>query len=394
VERDNLAFVPVTAREGLVRLHLPLRGERRLREAQRIWREKGLAQLLVRTQALRPRGRLFLRPTAEARALLREMVPERDLRSTSSGLSVDPLDLSRLRPEVDVRVEPGSWLLKGPLTLARVRSGGLYQRLWGGRPAVIGRWPLFTLFYDVRMFSGSPGNGRWYAGFVPGAATILQHGSDHRLMDAVFAEANPSAEVGPELLRSQLEPLASFFARRAAAEVRRRRQNRRLAVAELERFAETGKISPKLVTADFAEEPELLCGKGPVLCAALRTAKAKRQQIAAMVAAKHLSALPQDEFVTLEEELLALLGSRILALEWQLTPDLDLAPLPKNCPKFGEIAGFGLMSRVPLLWERLGELGPKAARITALFIKEVGERPMLVAARDGFLARGIRLPDV
>jgi hypothetical protein len=259
---------------------------------------------------------------------------------------------------------------------------------------VIGNWPLFTFFYDARMFSGSPGNGRWYAGFVPGRPVTLQLTSDHGLVDAVFAQANPSSEVGPEQLRRQLQPLAPFFARRAAAEVRRRRRNRRAALAELERFAETGKLSPKLVTADFAEEPELLCGKGPVLCAALRNAKAKRQQIAAMIAAKHLSALPHDEFVTLEEELLALLGSRILALEWQLTPDLDLAPLPKNCPKFGQIAGFGLMSRVPRLWERLGELGPRAARIAALFIKEVGERPMLAAAREGFRARGIDLPDV
>jgi hypothetical protein len=42
----------------------------------------------------------------------------------------------------------------------------------------------------------------------------------------------------------------------------------------------------------------------------------------------------------------------------------------------------------------MGELGPRFARLTALFIKEVGERPMLVAARERFAERGIRLPDV
>ena len=97
-----------------------------------------------------------------------------------------------------------------------------------------------------------------------------------------------------------------------------------------------------------------------------------------------------------QDRLVNILGSRILALRWEVTPELDRAPLPRNCPLFekGKFAGFGLMEAVPTLWVRLDELGPRGAKILALFIKEVGERPMLVAARERFAARGMALPQV
>ncbi|HEY8591472.1 MAG TPA: hypothetical protein VIL42_01255 [Sphingomicrobium sp.] len=87
-----------------------------------------------------------------------------------------------------------------------------------------------------------------------------------------------------------------------------------------------------------------------------------------------------------------LLSSRILALEWQLTPELEVSKLPVDCPRWGPIGGFGLMSRVPELWARLGELGPPADKIVAAFIDEVGERPMLVTARDRIAERLGGLP--
>jgi hypothetical protein len=395
LERDNDAVRPVEPGEALVRLHLSGRSEQRFREAEQLMRVKGLAQLLVPTGFFGRRGRLFLRPTTEAYDMLRKVVPPRDLHASGRGLWIDPVDVGRLRPEIDVRVRHGgTFLLMGEVGIATVRSAGTRQRLSFGRPAIVGNWPLFTFFYDARIFSGSTGNGRWYAGFVPGRATALRQERAHNLLDAVFADAQPSIKVGLEHLRGELQPLRPYFTKRAAAEARRRRAVRRACLRALEDFASTGKVTLKVIGADFTEEPDLLRGKGALLCEALSSAKVKRQRTAALVAANLLSALPRDEFVSLEEQLLPLLGSRVLALEWQITPELDVKPLPKDCPKWGEIAGFGLMSRVPGLWERLGELGPLATRITALFIKEVGERPMLVTARERFRARGMELPDV
>jgi hypothetical protein len=144
----------------------------------------------------------------------------------------------------------------------------------------------------------------------------------------------------------------------------------------------------------FEHRPEHLTDKGQSLCGALAKAKDDGDEHRARDIAQLLACLPAPAFAALERELLPLLGSRILALRWELTPDLDVSPLPRNCPKFGRHAGFGLMTRVPALWERLGELGPSAARITALFLKEVGEQPMLAKARKRFAERGIDLPAV
>jgi hypothetical protein len=108
-----------------------------------------------------------------------------------------------------------------------------------------------------------------------------------------------------------------------------------------------------------------------------------------MFIAAHLPHLPLDEFVTLEDKLLPLLASRTLALEWRVTPDLDLSEVPRNCPNFHGIAGFGLIRTSPVLWERLGELGPRAAELTARFLAKDGELAPLVAARERFREKGM-----
>ena len=74
---------------------------------------------------------------------------------------------------------------------------------------------------------------------------------------------------------------------------------------------------------------------------------------------------------------------------WQVTPDLDVKPLPSGpIPKFGQEAGFGLIRAVPELYLKLAMLSPEMESIVALLAAEairygVSLPPELVA-----LARG------
>lgn len=389
LQRDSEAFVPFEASDKLVRLILPGRGDQPLWQARNLMRDRGLAQVAVRSTGWPRRGRLLLRPDGQTRQLLRDMVPERALVASSEGIRIEGIDADRLKPAIDVRLQVGrDWLLDGRFSLLTVRSGGERRRLASGMAAPVGNWPLLILFYDFAVFSGGTRQGRWQAGFVPQKAVAIGSEGEHQLLARVFADG-PGAEVSADALRSTLAPLERHLARQRAAEEKAREKRLLRAAADVDRFLESGNVSLQLFGADFSLRPELLRGKGKALCEALAAAKERRDRTAARTAAVLLGALPLDEFVALEEKLLPLLASRILALDWQLTPELDRSGLPEGCPRWGPIAGFGLMKLAPELWARMGELGPRFARFTELFIREVGERPMLLAARARFAERGL-----
>jgi hypothetical protein len=254
--------------------------------------------------------------------------------------------------------------------------------LSAGKPAPVGNWPLLLLAYDFAIFSGGARRPSWVAGFAPGGPVALGDRSVGELVDAALVARTPSAQVPGEaleaVLASMLPGLARRRARKAAARERQAEQASRALDRWLESDAPPGSFKHWRLLLD---RPAALSGRGAMLCARLEKAKAARDRRSAEVAASLLAALPLEEFTALEDALIPLLGSRILALQWQLTPELDVSALPKNCPRWGPIAGFGLMGKVPELWARLGELGPRADRIVAVFIEEVGERPMLAAAR-------------
>jgi hypothetical protein len=56
---------------------------------------------------------------------------------------------------------------------------------------------------------------------------------------------------------------------------------------------------------------------------------------------------------------------------WQVTPDLDVKPLPSGpIPKFGKEAGFGLIRAVPELYLKLAMFGPEMESIVARLAEE------------------------
>jgi hypothetical protein len=108
----------------------------------------------------------------------------------------------------------------------------------------------------------------------------------------------------------------------------------------------------------------------------------------AVVCAQALARLPLEEFRSLSSRILSIVGSRILSLQWDITPDLDVRPLPRNLPRFGDEAGFGLLVQAPHLYERLGELDdPRVLRLVEGLAAEAGWIHPLTRARDTYLAR-------
>lgn len=91
----------------------------------------------------------------------------------------------------------------------------------------------------------------------------------------------------------------------------------------------------------------------------LELAIARRDRSAVAAAGRYLSTMPALLLAAESGRLMSIFNSRILGMVWQVTPDLDVKPLPPNIPKFGREAGFGLIRSVPELYEKLAMLNPE-----------------------------------
>jgi len=383
LQADNEAFAPVEAGERLVRYRSSAPAAARARQARQLFEKSGLAWLAFRPARRRGGWQILFRPTDAAAEVLRSLLEPGEWQAGKGGLRLDDVELPALADGIAITVREGrSWLLSGHLRTVTVDDGSSRRRLSSGRPAPVGNWPLLILAYDFAIFSGGARKPSWYAGFAPGRAVPLGDRSADELVEAALVARTPSAELSAEALEPVLRTMMPDLVRRRSRKAAARERQVEQASIDLERWlagdSKSGSFTHWRLLVD---RPVKLSGFGRKLCARLAESKAARDRRSAEIAASLLAALPLDEFVAIEDELIPLLGSRILALEWQLTPELDVSKLPKDCPRWGPIAGFGLMSRVPELWERLGELGRRAEKIIAIFIEEVGERPMLVNAR-------------
>lgn len=380
--RDAANYRPVV----LAGRPVALRGEQLWSEAQALL-NSGVANVVCcddaeRTGSVSLAGNTALLVEVEAADGLRETMPK-PLTPRGWGIlgkSIVQVPGWTTEPEVRVGWTSLPRRQTGPSGHAvTIRDGDSCQTLVIGRASAVMPVPLFFLAY---MVAWNGGRSAWMAGFWRGRTQqIGPAGSEKHegVTSGLFAA--PDGPVAPV----DGEPLFALLARAQDAMLADAR-------AELLRYLGDEIRWPKEVRR-LQARPQALAGLGPAICDFIDSAKTRRDEAGAKLGAELLSLIGAEEFQLLERRLLPVLGSRVLALRWELTPDLDLAPLPKLCPKFGNQAGFGLMERVPQLWERLGELGPKAAGITAAFIKEVGARPMLAKARERFADRGIVLPD-
>ncbi len=96
-----------------------------------------------------------------------------------------------------------------------------------------------------------------------------------------------------------------------------------------------------------------------------------KDRTAAVAACRYLAAMPAMLLASDYGRLMAIFNSRKLGMVWQVTPDLDVKPLPSGpIPKFGNEAGFGLIRAVPELYLKLAMFGPEMETIVAKLAEE------------------------
>ena len=96
----------------------------------------------------------------------------------------------------------------------------------------------------------------------------------------------------------------------------------------------------------------------------------KRDRDALAAAARYLVAMPDQLLAGDYGRLMTIFNSRKVGMVWQVTPDLDVKPLPPAIPKFGREAGFGLIRSVPELYLKLAMYGIEMEEVVRLLAAE------------------------
>ncbi|MBU7579132.1 MAG: hypothetical protein KAF27_01475 [Porphyrobacter sp.] len=126
----------------------------------------------------------------------------------------------------------------------------------------------------------------------------------------------------------------------------------------------------------------------------LEGAIALRDRAAAVAACRYLAGIPLPLLAQDYGRLTGIFNSRKVGMVWQITPDLDMKPLPSGpIPKFGQEAGFGLIRAAPELYCKLAMLGPEMETVVTLLAAEairygVSLPPELVAMAKGAPSQG------
>ena len=120
---------------------------------------------------------------------------------------------------------------------------------------------------------------------------------------------------------------------------------------------------------------------------------AQRDRIATVAAGRYLEAMPLTLLASDNARLTSVFNSRIVGLVWQITPDLDVGPLPPRIPKFGQEAGYGMIRSVPKLYLKLAMLSPEMEELVGRLAAEalrynVSLPPELAAMAQPLAATG------
>ena len=346
------------------------------------WQAQDTARWLVEHCDL-PRvtadGRCRLRVDAATYARVREVSTQISTGFTSEDGNVLVVhDLQPTAVRVHAHRRQGWWrILGGDQVVWDVTDGDFTQRLLSTKPSLVRGPPVFVYFRFVAIFGGKS---QWVIGFPRRTASALADG--RKGLAHAFP---PLVDTAPTVVDADevLAPLES-----ALADAHRRYW------ALLDQLA----AAPDLSFRNRRPEPDLtplvrakgglLAGSGERLCDLVDRAKQEHGRRIAVVCAQALTRLPTEEYRALAPRILAIVSSRILSLQWDITPDLDVRPLPRKLPRFGDQAGFGLLVQAPKLYERLGELDdPRVLRLLEGLAAEAGWVHPLTRARDTYLSR-------
>lgn len=351
LERDNAAVaaaVPIVLPDAPLLLSgLP---------AAEMQRRLGRASVLVRSDKGEIHGRCLLDPAdAEALAPLVRQAGDRRYRlGKETGVDVlsypAPADA---RECVVLRARgwsPGPLLAGRMQTLAIARPGvpTLHYHLGGAAP--FAWFPGFALFFHLSI---SAGGFQRMIGFLRGRPREIG-GNDapaailSRLL-ALPAEGRvmPAAPVA-EMRRMLLE------------RIRARREEQRASFEAL--LADPGGWKQSGFDL-LQDEPERIAARAAGMCEALVRAREAHASLALHALARLIAKLPPEVFAANGGVILKALDSRELLAEPRIVKNVDGRKKPLR------FYGFGLLSHVPELYRRLGELGEPARRL----IEEAGE---------------------
>lgn len=242
------------------------------------------------------------------------------------------------------------------------RLGLVGDRLWrvevDGRSVVTGHAqvvlpvPLLNAFHWVSLTSRN----EWVVGF--GRGRLRRIGPDRRSLHHFVREGEtPDPGTNPQVMAALDAVWRQVADRDAAIERLRSEALTRRVDLDSHRAAhdELRRHGAQLLGPDAAE----------VLATWLEHARDGRRPGEPLAVARLIDSLPDDEISRHGERLVDAFNSRKLALRWRLTPDLDVAPLPRDMHRFGNEAGFGVALALPGLYVRLGALVPSFRPIVA-----------------------------
>lgn len=294
-----------------------------------------------------------------------------------------------VRPEGDTvtlsrrRLRTPLWLVTGMSELAARGPAGTW-RIAFGKAQVVGRLPIFSLFRFTSI--SGPQHNRAYVGFprkdageLPRPERVDGHEFGNLLLprsadEGVFDDAG-------------LAGLHAIIAEEARVRAARREEAIANLPAYWQRIAEDQPA--KLIDLDIhsllTEEGERIGERDvPLILTMAERARDNRDMVELLRAADLLQAAPLERLQPHLPRIEALLNSRKLALQWDVSEVEDVASLPKETPLFGgNYAGFGLFLDRPELYARLAGISPAIARVhrTLQNTTEKGEPGLLKSAK-------------
>jgi hypothetical protein len=321
----------------------PLRGQRPARPVMLHWLSAGgMARLRAECEGIGPAG--WSLPREDAKPVLQRPADDEPVEGLTATIG-----------------HYRSLLVGGRLRRLSIASrDGARGVIWG-RAHIVAPWPIFTVFHWTAIFGGKS---EWYVGFAPDKSIRLgpEWSNDHHMLPKLFAARAEDggrnddatlfgADAGGGLLAAGMAAAAADERERIAAFWRN------IAEAPLGGF--DGNVVQRLRSANGLFRP----GDGLRLVTWLKAARDNRKLHLVRTAAALLERLPEAEFAATGPALFDIVNSRILAGEWEVGPNLDYKSLPRDCPRFGKVGGYGLALYEPRLYMRYARLGPKEAAL-------------------------------
>ena len=288
-----------------------------------------------------------------------------EVRTAEIGISYIPHGAARLRSA------PGSAVRS--LLVGRVRqiemqdSEGRVRHCHDGRAAPISWFPGFMFLYYLRL-GGNPGYG-----FEVGPVRGKQH-----ILGALSGDGPPVAAL-IDTLRNPAATEPAFPDRTFIQAALDEAEDEQLGIdfESLDELLDDPESWHEAKLTSLFAKPERYGARAEDLVAGFATARAARRVMAGITLGRLIAALPPADYGRIGDVLIAELELPLMADELPLSARGSLKDFEHR-----PFSGFALLTQAPALYERLGELGPRALPLIVGLAEAHGwRRPLANAYR-------------